>query len=104
MESEDHLYIPEEIDNNAMLQTFESKRGDEEIPEHIVVNNDKENLVPHHHLEEAKATLVGPITASATNTMHSKLSLLKKKIDSNNNSNRLKPPTVAATSSAYASV
>ena len=86
MESEDHLYIPEEIDNNAMMQTFESKRGDEEIPEHIVVNNDKENMIPP--LEETKATLVGPISSTATNTMHSKLSLLKKKIDSNNNSNR----------------
>ena len=102
MESEDHLYIPEEIDNNAMMQTFESKRGDEEIPEHIVVNNDKENLVPH--FEETKATLIGPISTIVTNAMHSKLSLLKKKIDSNNNSNRLKPPTVVTSSSVYASV
>jgi len=102
MESEDHVYIPEEIDNNAMLQTFESKRGDEEIPEHIIVNNDKENLVPSH-FEETKATLVGPITATTTNTMHSKLSLLKKKIDSNNNTNRLKPQTTVV-SSAYVSV
>ena len=82
MESEDHLFIPEEIEHNAMMQTFESKRGEEDIPEQIVINNDKENLIP---IEETKgAILVGPITTATANAMHSKLSLLKKKIDSNN--------------------
>jgi|LauGreDrversion4_2_1035121.scaffolds.fasta_scaffold774170_1 hypothetical protein len=101
MDTEEHLYIPEEIEHNAMLQTFESKKGaDEEIPEQIVVHNDKENLIPVEESKKSGAILVGPINSALTNAMQSKLSLLKKKIESNNNiTNRL--PKSSATSSAY---
>ena len=61
--------------------------------------NEKENLIPSRQEVAGDATLVIPVGT----TMQSKLSLLKKKIDSNS-TNRVGVASVKRQSSTYASV